>query len=81
MHPMIRMLGTLITNSVHNVLCVQVEEYFGGYECHCDAWSELGQVSSRPATISIGCKSDMRSMQNRVYDILLSVHITEEKVN
>ena len=22
---------------VHYELCVQVEEYFGGYECHCDS--------------------------------------------
>ena len=34
----------------------QVEEYFGKFECHCDAWSTLGQVSSDTATVTIGCK-------------------------
>ena len=38
----------------HEVL--QVEEYFDEFRCQCDAWSSLGQTSSKVATVNTGCK-------------------------
>ena len=34
-----------------------VEEFFGRFTCHCDAWSSRGRVSSRNATVETACKS------------------------
>ena len=33
-----------------------VEEFFGRFTCHCDAWSSRGRVSSRNATVETACK-------------------------
>ena len=33
-----------------------MEEYFDVFRCQCDAWSSLGQTSSRAATVATGCK-------------------------
>ena len=35
---------------------LKVEEYFDVFRCQCDAWSSLGQTSSRAATVATGCK-------------------------
>ncbi|CAB4066622.1 UNC5 [Lepeophtheirus salmonis] len=32
---------------------ISVEEFFGTYICHCDAWYERGKVSSRNATVEM----------------------------
>eukprot|EP00096_Caligus_rogercresseyi_P015913 TRINITY_DN8405_c0_g1_i1.p1 TRINITY_DN8405_c0_g1~~TRINITY_DN8405_c0_g1_i1.p1 ORF type:complete len:1047 (+),score=257.57 TRINITY_DN8405_c0_g1_i1:141-3281(+) len=38
---------TLVVNRI------QVEEFFGIYACHCDAWYDRGKVSSRNATVEL----------------------------
>ena len=38
------------------ILSLKVEEYFDVFRCQCDAWSSLGQTSSRAATVATGCK-------------------------
>ena len=38
----------------HSATLFQVEEYFDVFRCQCDAWSSLGQTSSRAATVATG---------------------------
>ena len=38
------------------ILSLKVEEYFDVFRCQCDAWSSVGQTSSRAATVATGCK-------------------------